>query len=277
MADVLRVKLSFLHFFGGRAIARLAAAIFLASSPCLHALAAADEKYPVLTIGTNSFTNVIVLTKTRTDIFLSHAAGMASLKVKDLDTQAQLTLGYIVAPPKPKKTEVLKQMVNIERIEANPEVQRAEQELVAKLDVLLEQYGDRVFYALIGIIVFSYLSFSSLCRAICVKSATPPTALLPLIWVPLLKQLPLLKAAGMSPWWILTNFFPPLSLITYIVWGFKISVARGKSQTVGVLFLLPVFNILAFLYLALSGSGKSSEATNKNVISLQSSPKRAAA
>lgn len=277
MSDVLSVKLPFLDSPGCRAIVRCIATLIVALLSCLHASAAADEKYPVLTIGTNSFTNVTVLTKTRTDVFLSHAAGMATLKVKDLDTQAQLTLGYIVAPPKPKKTEVLKQMVNVERIEANPQVQLAEQQLVAKLDVLLEQYGDRVFYALIGLIVLSYLSFSSLCRAICVKSATPPTNLLPLVWLPLLKQLPLLKAAGMSPWWILTNFIPPLTLITYVVWGFKISVARGKNQAVGVLFLLPVLNILAFLYLALSGSGRDVESTNKNVISLRSPHKRAAA
>jgi hypothetical protein len=95
------------------------------------------------------------------------------------------------------------------------------------------------------------------------------------VWFPLLKQIPLLKAAGMSPWWILANFIPLLPVITFIVWCFKIANARGKHAIVGVLLLLPITNILAFLYLALSASNAPDD-DGRNVISLQSSRRQAA-
>ncbi len=240
----------------------------------------ADETFETLTVGNDTFTNVTVLNKTRQDVFISHSKGMASLKVKELDAAAQLRLGYEIAQPKQKKTDLIKQGISdLSRYEADPRVQAVEAQAMSRFVELVDTLDPRVFYVFIGAIILSYLSFSSLCRAICVKSAVPPKDLLPLIWLPLLKQLPLLQAAGMSPWWALTNLVPGLVLVTYIVWGFKISRARGKNPAVGVLFLLPVFNLFAFLYLALSGGGSAPEnaSVNRNVISLASSPKREAA
>ena len=99
-----------------------------------------------------------------------------------------------------------------------------------------------------------------------------------LIWFPLLQQIPLLKAAGMSPLWILTNFVPPLVLITYIIWCFKIVQARGKHVIFAVMLLLPMANFLSFLYLAFSESNNDSDSgPGRGVISLQSSPRRDAA
>ena len=239
---------------------------------------AADEVFSTLTVGGESFSNVTVLTKTRNDVFIRHARGMASLKVKHLDTLTQIKLGYLMESPKPTKSEAIKSTVaNISRIEADPRVQAAEAELVARFAQALEQFDPRIFYGLIAAIILSYLSFSSLCRSICMKAVIPPKQVIPLIWLPLLKQIPLLKAAGMSPAWILTNLIQGLFLITYIVWSFKITRARGKNVAVAVFLLLPVTNLFAFLYLAMSGETTGEEPRKRNVISLPSSPRREAA
>jgi hypothetical protein len=284
VADVHNVKPSFHNFTFRRVAATLChglATILLSTSLCLSAetTTTKEEKFDTLSIGSVTFTNVTVLTKTKADVFISHSSGMASLKVKELDTTVQLKLGYQVATPRPKAAETFKKLTAFsQEIEADPRVQLAEELAAERFILVLEQYGDRLLYGFIAALILSYLSFSSMCRSICVKVATPPNALLPLVWLPLFKQLPLLKAAGMSPWWFLTNFVPGLFLITYIVWGFKICQARGKNPAIGVLFLLPVLNIFAFLYLAMSrGVAGSASSGGRNVIALQSSPSRKAA
>jgi hypothetical protein len=237
-----------------------------------------DEKFDFLTIGTNSFTNVTVLNKTRTDVFISHSKGMVSLKVKDLDTPAQLKLGYQIEQPKPTKTEAIKQtMAGITEMKEDPRVQAAEAEVFTRFAEALEQFDPRIFYGFIAAIILSYLSFSSLCRSICLKVATPPKDLIPLVWLPLLKQLPMLKAAGMSPAWMLTNLVPGLFLITYVVWSFKITQARGKHVAAAVFLLLPVTNLFAFLYLAMSGGAAEPAGDRRNIISLHSPQRREAA
>lgn len=238
---------------------------------------AADEVFETLNIGKDSFTNVTVLNKTRNDVFISHSKGMASLKVKDLDLATQFKLGYQVELPKPKKTEVLLNAVDVSRLESDPRVQEVEALVAAKFTEAVENFDPRIFYAIIAGVILIYLSFCSLCRAICMKSANAPAQLIPLIWLPFLKQVPLLKAAGMSPWWILTNFVPGLFLVTYIVWSIRIAQTRGKHIAWGILLLFPVTNLFAFLYLALSGNGNSEESDRRNIITLQSSPRREAA
>ena len=278
MADEVTVNLFGLcsERIGKRRI-RIAVAILLAWMAALPVIAA-DETFSTLTVGAETFTNVTVLTKTRNDVFIRHGRGMASLKVKHLDTLTQIKLGYLVEPPKATKSESIKSTVaNISRIEADPRVQAAEAELAARFAQAVEQFDPRIFYGLIAAIILSYLSFSSLCRSICMKVAGPPKELIPLIWLPLLKQIPLLKAAGMSPAWILTNLVPGLFLVTFIVWSFKITKARGKNVAVAVFLLLPVTNLFAFLYLAMSGDTTTEEPRKRNVISLPSSARREAA
>lgn len=278
MADVVTVNLfGFCSGRIGEMNIRIALALLLMSTAALPALAA-DETFSTLTVGRESFTNVTVLTKTRNDVFISHSRGMASLKVRELDTQTQIRLGYLVEPPKPTQTASIKSKVaDISRIEADPRVQAAEAEVMARFAQAVEQFDPRIFYGLIAAIILSYLSFSSLCRSICMKVPIPPRQVIPLIWMPLLKQIPLLKAAGMSPAWILTNLVPGLFLVTYIVWSFKITRARGKNVAVAVFLLLPVTNLFAFLYLSMSGETTGEEPRKRNVISLPSSPRREAA
>jgi hypothetical protein len=99
-----------------------------------------------------------------------------------------------------------------------------------------------------------------------------------LIWLPILKQIPLFKAAGMSPWWTLSLLLPPVYLIAIILWCFKIVRARGKKIIFAIMLLLPVANVIAFFYLALSGDGSEKDESS-GVINLSdnNNPPRVAA
>jgi ABC-type uncharacterized transport system permease subunit len=63
----------------------------------------------------------------------------------------------------------------------------------------------------------------------------------------------------MAPVWVLAFLIPLLNLVAQVVWSFKIAKARGKNAGWAILLLLPVTNILAFLYLAFSSGGQSSK------------------
>ena len=233
---------------------------------------AVDDKFDSLRAGTNVYTKVTVLNKTRNDVFISHAQGMASIKVRDLDTATQLKLGYQVEPAKQTAVEKVIEASDLRRFEDDPRVQEIEGELIRQAESYIELLDQNTMYAIVAFIVLSYLLFSFLCRCICVKTSNPPS---PLIWLPFFKQIPLFKAAGMSGWWILSNFVPGLSLIAYMIWSIRIAQSRAKSVVWGVMLLLPVTNILAFLYLALSSDGRIKPA-RKNVISLGSTRREAA-
>jgi hypothetical protein len=235
---------------------------------------AAEETFETLAVGTNVYTKVTVLSKTRSDLFVSHSKGMGNIKVKDLEPSVQLRLGYQIEQPKAGKIEQIWQSTPLPALESDPRVQEFETTLVGPIAESIEQLDEQIAFAILGGLTSVYLLFSFLCRLICVKTGNPPSAL---IWLPFFKQIPLLKAAGMSPWWILTNFLPGVSLILYIAWCFNITHARAKHVIVALLLVLPVINLFAFLYLALADARSPGQAANRNVISLRSTSQRRAA
>jgi hypothetical protein len=99
--------------------------------------------------------------------------------------------------------------------------------------------------------------FCYCCWQICRKTSNRGGLL---VWLPGFQMVPLLRAAGMSPWLFFTLFIPPISPFVMIVWCFRICRVRQKSAFTAVLLVLPVTNILAFIYLALSGYGPEEEA-----------------
>jgi len=232
----------------------------------------ADETYPTLTVGPDTYTNVTILNKTRRDIFVRHAHGMANIKVNDLDLPTQNRLGYQIEQPPPSTfQQVIDSPNRITQLESNTRVQEFEEQLMARSGGFFERLDEATSYSVVACIVLLYLLFCFLCRCICVKTSNPPSAL---IWLPLLKQIPLFKAAGMSPKWILSNFIPPLFLIAYIIWCFKIVRARAKKGIYSVMLLLPVTNVLAFVYLALSASAAEDGQGGHEIITLSPSPRR---
>src|SRR4051812_41740719 len=58
--------------------------------------------FPTLPVGSHTYSNVIVTSKAQGYVIISHAQGMASIKLKDLSPDILTALGYEVAPVKPK-------------------------------------------------------------------------------------------------------------------------------------------------------------------------------
>jgi hypothetical protein len=231
-----------------------------------------EETYAVLHVGEMSYSNVVVKTKTKTDLFISHTNGFVNIKVRDLDRSTQLQLGYQVeAEP---STNSLALNFTPEKIAEQIEMQipleaRAQWEsTVWETQEMIAQLPPWFPYAILSGFALLYLLFCNCCRQICRKAGQPAG---PFIWLPVLKQIPLLRAAKLSPWFILANLVPPVWLVLYIVWAFKIARARDKGPVIGFLLLLPGFQIFAFLYLAWSagqGDPTPEEREGRKVISL---------
>jgi hypothetical protein len=98
-----------------------------------------------------------------------------------------------------------------------------------------------------GLYIFASICFWLICR----KTHIAPG---PLVWVPILQLIPLLRAANMPRVWFFAYFVPVLNIVALILWCIKIVRTRGKSPWVAFLLVLPVINFFAFLYLAFSRS-----------------------
>ncbi len=221
-----------------------------------RAAEARPETYPTLKAGSVTYTNVKVLNKAKYDLFVQHAGGMASIKVKELDKSTQLQLGYTLVEPPPTNAPA-RVVPTLQDIEIDPRFEELYEQVVWESQEALNQFKPEVVYGAMGALFLVYLFYCYCCRLICRKVGQKSVAL---VWLPLFKQIPLLRAAGMNRGWFLTNLIPPVFVIVYIVWCFKIARARGKSPFVGLLLLLPGLNVFAFLYLALSDTVSAAQA-----------------
>jgi hypothetical protein len=257
-------------------MAVMAAVLFAFGLP--KSIRAADDHLDQFRVGTNVFTNVTILTKTSKDIFFKHSYGFGNTKVRDVDRKTLVSLGYQLPPDDSEKASVFSQSAQtvlessaVTNLVADPRVQEAQALLAAQMGDWVEKFTPQVMYGVVAAIIGIYLFFSFCCRQICVKTGQRAS---PLVWLPLFKQFPLLRAANMSPWWFVLAvlLFPIGWPLMKIVWAFKIGPARGKTWVVGLFLLLPITNVLAFLYLAFSGNGEGQ--TSSNVISLGPPPAR---
>jgi hypothetical protein len=209
-----------------------------------------EEKFDVLQTRIGNFTNVTVTTHGRNSIFIMHAGGMATIYITDLSPELQQQLGYSGGP---EKTQKKKSSLEIKKMMASftfPKTVFAK-ELETKIPKSL--FNPTAALILLGSVMAIYF-FGCFClMLICKKTGNEPGVL---VWLPLLQIFPMLRAAGMSGAWFLAYLVPGLNLIAQIIWSFKIVQARAKGSFVAVMLLLPVFNILAFLYLAFSAAEK---------------------
>jgi hypothetical protein len=232
------------------------------------AMAAVEEKFPVLQIGARTYTNVTVTTKAKHYLFILHDGGMASVKPAELSPEAQEQLGYAPGGGAKPATNTAAAWAKREIAKINvPQVKELEKQLeqkwrgqpVARLSAM-GLIGPKLNWTALGILLalylLLYLFYSYCCMLICRKTGNAPGIL---VWLPLLKLFPLLRAAGMSGWWFLAYFVPVFNLVPLILWPLKIAKARGKSVWVGVLLLLPITNLFAFLYLAFSNGASTAE------------------
>ena len=68
--------------------------LLLAVTTLTALFARGEDRFPVLTAGARSFTNVVVLSQSETHLFIRHADGECSVKLKDLDPDLQKRFGY---------------------------------------------------------------------------------------------------------------------------------------------------------------------------------------
>jgi hypothetical protein len=242
-------------------------------------MGATEDTFELLRIGTRTYTNVTVTTKARTYIFILHAGGMASIKVGELPADLQQQLGYVIAAAPKSMTNtaavwVTKEIAKMDTPQIKnlrKQVEQKWREPVARLSAL-GLIGPKPNWTVLGIAMviclLVYLFYGYCCTLICRKAGRLPGVF---AWLPVLQLIPLLRAARMSGWWFLACFVPVLNLVPVILWPFKIAKVRGMSVWIGVLLLLPVTNLFAFLYLAFSSGapGTDDEGPEPKVMSLQ--------
>ena len=213
-------------------------------------------RFETFGVGPNTFINVTVLSTNRKDIFLRHAGGIVNVKVKDVDPEILKQLGYKVTEPEPKTGinalgPISNQMMTnfTQKIEVDPRFQALESQIQARLMPRLPPISKGLIAGVLGAFLAVYLFFSFCCMLIVKKTGNQPGIL---VWLPILKMLPLIRAAGMPGWWFLLWLVPVVNIIPAIMWCFKIVETRGKGVVWAIMLLLPVTNLLAFLYLAFS-------------------------
>jgi hypothetical protein len=213
---------------------------------------ATEETFTTLEVGSHVYTNVTVTTKAKNYIFIHHSSGMENIHIADLPEEIRNQLGYVPEVTKAQKASnwAKGKMADLHISQINPEEFKDPQKWRETSAVVLEKaraIDNKLCGAIMGGVLLIYLFFCYCCLLICQKAGHEPGLL---IWIPLFQMIPLLRAARMSAWWILTYLLPVIGLITGIVWCFKIAHARGKSPLVGFSLLLPVISFFTFLYLA---------------------------
>lgn len=221
------------------------------------AVAAQEDSFDQLEIGTQTYKNVTITTKGKSYIMLLHSEGLASVKVADLSPDLRQRLGYEAPKPKGVSNNVntwAKQAVA--KVET-PQVKAIQEEILKRNWPgigTIETAGPRL-WRLLAIILgigFACHLFASYCYSrICRKAGAAPGKM---IWLPFLQLVPLLRAASMSGWWLLGSVIPGLNLLGYVLWSVKISKACGKGGGTAFLLLLPITTWLGVLYLAFSGN-----------------------
>jgi uncharacterized protein DUF5684 len=223
-------------------------------------LASQEQAFPVLKIGTHTYRNVTVTTKSKSYVFLLHSEGMTNVKVSDLPAETLKELGY--ADPAPAQTNAASSWAKqtLAKLET-PQIKGMQEQLKSRLATVvpkatnlnLPPFNGTVL-AVAGVVLLGIYLFFCYCSAlICQKAGRKPGAL---IWIPVLQWLPLFKAARMSGWWFVAFFVPVLNLVAQVLWCFKIADARNKNALVGILLLLPITSLFAFLYLAFSDGAR---------------------
>jgi len=227
--------------------------------PCGARSEEAEDTFPVLTIGTRTYTNVTVTTKAKKYVMLMHSQGLANIKVSELTPEQRRALGYR-EEEKPKnraaeatkwaKKEIASLNVNIGQVKALGQnfKEKWDQRAPGELPYVGEITPQMKYGAAGGLLLFWLIGCACL-RTICKKTGNEPGVL---IWLPIFQLLPMLDAAKMSRLWILGSPFG----LTHIVWCFQIAKARGKSGFTGFCLLFPLTSVFAFLYLTFAEGGR---------------------
>jgi hypothetical protein len=222
---------------------------------------AADIELDTLKSGTDVFTNVTIYGQSQTDLFIKHSRGFGNVKINSLDnpTLRLLKLGGETPEEKAAGTVSGKAAAAVAtmkaRLESSTDMRVPSEADVAGLISRL-QPSPNMLAGVMATLAIVYLLWCACLKLICVNAGSKPGLM---IWLPVLQMFPLLRAAKMSAWWFVAFLIPLVGVVAHIVWCVKISRACGKGTLVALLLILPVTNLLAFLYLAISRGTSASE------------------
>jgi hypothetical protein len=209
----------------------------------------ADQFLPVLETGTGVYSNVTVTLKTERSIHIRHDGGIVNVELDDLDAEVKVALGYPVDRSEMAENGEGPRALTGEWMNAFQRVRGASGGGARTSFELPVTVNPVLIWAVLLIGLLFHLFFSYCGRLICSKAGSEPSFL---IWLPVLQIFPMFRAAGMSGWWFLGLFVPVLNLVVQILWCIKIVNVRGKHVIWAILLILPLVNLLAFLYLAFS-------------------------
>jgi uncharacterized membrane protein YhaH (DUF805 family) len=237
--------------------ARIILALFFLVAAPSRAAFDDDQVIPLLKTTTGTYTNVTITSRTAKELCILHAGGAGNILLVDLEPESQQLVGY--TPPVPvgeafrvlanERMSAVMKLVPFDFKAIDEETPGSDLPTAVELSA-----GTMVLLA--GFFLVFYLFTCYCLMLICAKAGHDPGLM---IWVPLLQVFPMLRAAGMSGWWVLGMLVPVLNLVVTILWSFNIVSARGKSMVWAVLLILPFTNVIAFLYLAFSGDGSHEE------------------
>jgi hypothetical protein len=217
-----------------------------------HRGAAADETFALVETKTGVYSNVTVTTKSADYIVIKHSMGLASLKVTELSPEVREELGYVAAKSKLDLGSMTVTAKARSLMEAIPAIKIEEAwNDYAPAGTPSLKLDAKIIGVVLGAMVISYLFFCFCGALICQKAGHPAGILM---WIPILQFVPLLRAAKMSPLWLLAMLIPLLNIWAHILWSFRIAGARGKGWGTALLLILPTYP-LAFIYLAFAGTG----------------------
>jgi RsiW-degrading membrane proteinase PrsW (M82 family) len=193
---------------------------------------------------------------TQTDIFVRHERGFGNAKISSLDDTNLLLLG-------------LKTATQDEEVAANGTGNSAPMGKVkAAMDAVNLRFPSesavlgsisrtkptpQLLVGVLAVLLITYLFYCYCLRRICVNAGIEPGGL---VWVPVLQMFPLLRAARMPTWWFVVFLIPVLNILAHILWCARIVRACGKGGLATLFLILPVTNVLAFLYLAFAGGNE---------------------
>jgi hypothetical protein len=244
--------------FGSRLLWLLIAPLFLLTLNAFGAGKAATElRFAVLKTKTAAYTNVTVTQVTKKWVFILHENGVCNIKPEDLTLETRTAIGYdkiVAAADEDARSAHSGPTFNFKFSAVGKFASDWEKNGWQKIKATFNEMaaGNAMeLYLIFAIAGLTYLFVSALFWMICRKTHSSPG---PLVWVPVLQLIPLLRAANMSRVWFFASFVPVVNIIALIVWAIKICKTRGKSPFVAFLLILPPTTVFAFLYLAFSRS-----------------------
>ena len=203
-----------------------------------------EAHFPVLQVGATMYTNatVTVTGKSGADLFILHSKGIATLKIKDLDDATRARLGF------PSRNATQASAVPAQAVENAFSEMMLEEPSQPESSVKLGGLAGLFSVAMLLFVVIMYVPFCMSCANLCKKAGTPSAIL---VYLPVVKQLALFRATGVSwLYFFLGLFIPFVGLIGWIVCCQRLCETCNRSKWLVLAMVLPPFGWLAFISLA---------------------------